>query len=74
MANGECEIYGCRKPLEDGATVTVEIDGVQYVYNICTYHGEFFRDADPLYYSIGLTFTQEPEIRVHPAIADPSVN
>lgn len=63
-----CDIYGCYRTKNDSAVVNVTIDDQQKTYTVCDYHFEILEVVDPSLYSIGLTYTGEPEIRLHPAV------
>lgn len=62
-----CDIYGCRNAALPGKETTAEIDGDTVNLELCDEHFAFFEATNPDKYSIGYTFTQRVEVRLHPA-------
>ena len=62
-----CDIYGCRNAALPGKETTAVVDGETVNLELCDEHLAFFDTMKPENYSIGRTFTQEIEVRAHPA-------
>lgn len=65
-----CQVYGHLKAYKPGATVTLTFDGEPRTIKVCDEHLAFFEDFDPVIWSLGLTYTNEVEIR--PIAAQPA--
>lgn len=67
-----CPIYGCKRSKNVAALeVTLSIKGVDVKIVPCDFHVEMFETMPADLYSVGYTFTNEIEIRLHPAAPAP---
>jgi hypothetical protein len=65
----DCDLFGCnRAKLTDGTNVTASIKGVPVTFVPCAYHYEMLEVMDPSLYSLGYTYTNDIELRLHPAV------
>lgn len=65
----DCALSGCnRAKLADESTVTANIKGVPVTFVPCAYHFEMLEVMDPSLYSLGYTYTNDIEMRLHPAV------
>lgn len=71
VVRDDCAFYGCNRSKQSDATVTVQIKGVNVSLEPCSYHYELLEVMDPSLYSIGYTYTNDIEIRLHPAAPAP---
>jgi hypothetical protein len=71
VVKNDCAFYGCNRSKQPEATLTVQIKGVDVTIEPCSYHYEMLEVMDPELYSIGYTFTNDIELRLHPAVPAP---
>jgi hypothetical protein len=72
VVKDDCDLYGCNRAKQTDATITVQIKGVDVTLGVCSYHYELLEVMDPSLYSVGYTYTNQVELRLHPATQAPS--